>query len=280
MAKIQLRRDTTANWASANPVLAEGEVGIDTTLRIRKTGDGVRTWSKLQPELLGDRSWSFTDNFMRSTGPVGANYQQFIYRTAGDYVAINGSNRAYRTTSQGTPGGTEWADGVILSQDTGSLAQRVVLSGIATDAQDDGGFIGYPGVSAILRGPGTKLARGGIWTANNTGAKGVGQAIFGMLKRTNFHVVIASPGANTTPNANDSIQDGWCAFSVPITGYVANTKELVVQITSDDIISATYGGVEILSPRVLPGAPQGRYVGFSPGSINGSLAQFSASVLS
>ena len=27
--RIQLRRDTAANWASSNPVLVEGELGIE-----------------------------------------------------------------------------------------------------------------------------------------------------------------------------------------------------------------------------------------------------------
>jgi hypothetical protein len=44
---IQLRGGTTAQWASADPVLAEREVGIDTDLEIYKVGDGVTAWSSL-----------------------------------------------------------------------------------------------------------------------------------------------------------------------------------------------------------------------------------------
>lgn len=46
-AKIQIRRDTTANWASGNPALAAGEVGYDTTLGQVKVGDGSTTWTSL-----------------------------------------------------------------------------------------------------------------------------------------------------------------------------------------------------------------------------------------
>lgn len=221
-------------------------------------------------------AFSFTDAFGRATGPVGSNYQQFIRYSAADSISINSSNRAYRTTSASTPGGETWADGVILSQNCGSLAQRVVISNVSTDAQDAGAFNGYPGVSCILRGPGAKLARGGTWTANNSGAVGVGHAIFAMLKKTNFFVFVGSPGANTNPNANDAIQNGWCAIAFDYSGYVSGTKDLAVQITADDMISATYGGVQILAPTYLPGAPQGKYMGFSPGSLNGSLSQFVA----
>lgn len=43
----QERRDTAANWASANPILAAGEWGFDTTNNISKMGDGVTAWSSL-----------------------------------------------------------------------------------------------------------------------------------------------------------------------------------------------------------------------------------------
>lgn len=44
---IQLRRDTAANWTSANPTLAQGELGLETdTLKI-KAGDGSTTWTSL-----------------------------------------------------------------------------------------------------------------------------------------------------------------------------------------------------------------------------------------
>lgn len=44
---IKLRRDTTSNWTSVNPVLLSGEVGIDTTLNKFKIGNGSSTWSAL-----------------------------------------------------------------------------------------------------------------------------------------------------------------------------------------------------------------------------------------
>jgi hypothetical protein len=46
--QIQLRNDTAANWSSTNPILAQGEMGIETDTRLFKIGDGVNTWSELQ----------------------------------------------------------------------------------------------------------------------------------------------------------------------------------------------------------------------------------------
>lgn len=41
------RRGTTAQWASANPVLGDGEMGIDKTAGIIKVGNGDDPWSDL-----------------------------------------------------------------------------------------------------------------------------------------------------------------------------------------------------------------------------------------
>lgn len=47
LARIQIRRDSAAAWASANPVLLAGEMGFDTTASRLKTGDGETPWSGL-----------------------------------------------------------------------------------------------------------------------------------------------------------------------------------------------------------------------------------------
>lgn len=45
--QIQLRHDTAANWTSANPTLAVGEIGVETdTLKV-KIGDGSTVWASL-----------------------------------------------------------------------------------------------------------------------------------------------------------------------------------------------------------------------------------------
>lgn len=44
---LQLRNDLAANWTSKNPVLAKGEMGIETDTNKFKFGDGVSTWTAL-----------------------------------------------------------------------------------------------------------------------------------------------------------------------------------------------------------------------------------------
>lgn len=51
MTTIQIRRDTAANWASVNPVLAAGEMGYDSTNHLIKIGDGTTAWNSLTTEF-------------------------------------------------------------------------------------------------------------------------------------------------------------------------------------------------------------------------------------
>ena len=45
---VQFRRDTSANWSSANPILANGELGLITDGGYFKIGDGISDWNTLE----------------------------------------------------------------------------------------------------------------------------------------------------------------------------------------------------------------------------------------
>jgi hypothetical protein len=45
--QIQLRRDTAANWALINPILAQGEPGLETDTGKVKYGNGINVWNVL-----------------------------------------------------------------------------------------------------------------------------------------------------------------------------------------------------------------------------------------
>lgn len=47
LTKILLRNDVSTTWASVNPILGKGEIGIASDLNQFKIGDGVSTWSEL-----------------------------------------------------------------------------------------------------------------------------------------------------------------------------------------------------------------------------------------
>ena len=45
---LQLKNGTAANWTSINPILAKGEIGLESDTAHFKFGDGVNTWTALQ----------------------------------------------------------------------------------------------------------------------------------------------------------------------------------------------------------------------------------------
>jgi hypothetical protein len=62
--KIQLRRDTTVNWTTADPTLSQGEIGLDLTTGNIKIGTGLDSWSELDyaiPSIEGLASEDYVD---------------------------------------------------------------------------------------------------------------------------------------------------------------------------------------------------------------------------
>lgn len=45
--RVQLRHDISANWTTANPLLLQGEIGIETDTNRMKLGDGISRWQQL-----------------------------------------------------------------------------------------------------------------------------------------------------------------------------------------------------------------------------------------
>jgi hypothetical protein len=64
---IQLRRDTASNWTAENPVLAAGEIGIETDTLRAKVGDGATAWNSLS-YAFGITNYVTTDTDQDITG--------------------------------------------------------------------------------------------------------------------------------------------------------------------------------------------------------------------
>ena len=45
--QIQFRRGTASQWTTANPTLAQGEMGLETDTNKIKIGDGSTAWTSL-----------------------------------------------------------------------------------------------------------------------------------------------------------------------------------------------------------------------------------------
>jgi len=93
--EIQIRRDTAANWTSVDPILAEGEFGLETDTNQLKIGDGVLAWTALA--YFGGGGNPF-DQDLNTTDPVvfaGLTNNAIVYPTSdgtvGQSIVTDGS---------------------------------------------------------------------------------------------------------------------------------------------------------------------------------------------
>jgi len=100
---IKLRRDTSANWNSVDPVLAAGEIGIDLTNLTFKIGDGSLHWTALNtyPVMSSETdvsscSWVIDEDDMLSDLNTKVPTQQSVKA----YVSTTSLARANHTGTQ------------------------------------------------------------------------------------------------------------------------------------------------------------------------------------
>lgn len=89
--RIQLRRDTAANWVSANPILSSGEFGVEVDTGRFKAGNGAANWAALAYQgvyaLIGTRASPQTVTASVSIPIAGLPRELHIIRSlSGDVV--------------------------------------------------------------------------------------------------------------------------------------------------------------------------------------------------
>ena len=79
---LQIRHDEAADWTTRNPVLAQGEYGLETDTFLIKVGDGVTAWRNLRYlnkldstyfKTMNDGSLTFSDSFAQTITNIIAN---------------------------------------------------------------------------------------------------------------------------------------------------------------------------------------------------------------
>lgn len=69
--RLEVRRDTAANWANKNPVLLSGEPGFEIDTSRLKVGNGVTPWNALLYIGAGTTPTSVLDGGGPAGGPPG-----------------------------------------------------------------------------------------------------------------------------------------------------------------------------------------------------------------
>jgi len=90
--QIQFRRGTETEWASVNPILAEGEMGIETDTDLFKIGDGLTPWNSL--DYGGLRGFVGSTGLTGSIGNIAVDNVLYVSKSgddANDGLSLNTS---------------------------------------------------------------------------------------------------------------------------------------------------------------------------------------------
>ena len=99
--KIQSRRDTAANWTTANPVLAAGELGFETNTTKFKIGDGTTAWASLN-YYVSSASPALTGTPTAPTASDGTNTTQIATMASKPWNTAWGKVASAKVTTSNT----------------------------------------------------------------------------------------------------------------------------------------------------------------------------------
>jgi hypothetical protein len=234
--RIQLRRDTAANWISSNPVLRQGEMGIETdTLKI-KLGDGTSTWTQITAymNLVPDGNSTIGDYVMvtdigAAQGVVGLDNNKNAIVTGSSIILEGATDNAYETTLTVTD---PTADRTItLPNATGTIALTTdittAIDAITTDVIEEGSTNKYFSDERAQDAVATALAAGthtNITVSYNDAANSLSLAAApGYVDEQAVDAVAAALAAGTHTNITVGYNDAGNAIS--LTGAVTYTDE-------------------------------------------------------
>lgn len=128
---IQSRRGTLANWSTVNPILADGEIGVDlTTLRI-KVGNGTSTWNQLD--------YSFAKIFFGVVPPANnLGYKNDVYIDSLSGLIYNKTNDSTWAAGSSVTGNYVNLSDVgitVASLSGGKIPDTQIPDGIARDSE-------------------------------------------------------------------------------------------------------------------------------------------------
>tara|TARA_R110001632_G_scaffold74788_1_gene170755 strand:- start:2185 stop:2586 length:402 start_codon:yes stop_codon:yes gene_type:complete len=98
---IQIRRDTASNWTSANPTLAQGELGAETDTSKIKIGDGSTAWSSLGYLINTNGYLQDSNNLSDVSSAVTALVNLGLTATAAEINALDGIPASLTATELG-----------------------------------------------------------------------------------------------------------------------------------------------------------------------------------
>jgi len=239
--RIQVRRGSTSDWNTSNPILTEGEFGYNTTLDKFKIGDGTSTWSVLEyvptsadlSSSLGDYIALTEKGGADGVAELDATYN-VLTKTA---VVFEGATAdAYETTLLATE---PTADRTLtLPNATGTVALTSDLSSYAPLANPT--FTGTVNAAALTLS-GDLTVNGTTTTVNSTTINVTNAFVFEGTTADAFEttLTVTDPTADRTITLPDST--GTVALTTDLSSYIPlstfDTKGDLLVASADNTVA-------------------------------------------
>jgi hypothetical protein len=108
-SKIQVRRDTSDNWSSVNPILAQGEYGLNLDSGKVKCGDGITAWNDL--DYCSPSQAEFNEHKAENLYHWAQGVNDLVITTGGDFQYVEGAIIRFGTSNTNTGAVTLNVDG-------------------------------------------------------------------------------------------------------------------------------------------------------------------------
>jgi hypothetical protein len=249
--RIQMRRGSTSDWNTADPILNEGEIGYNTTLGQIKIGDGSTAWSSLDYMVTDAELNTSLGNYIEltekgSVSGVAELDENKNVLTATSVIFEGATTNSYQTTItvvEPTQDATITVPNVtgnmITSGDTGTVTNTMLAGSIANDKLSNSG-ITINGTPVALGGS-ISIAGDIEGVSAGTGLTGGGTSGTVTL---NVDTTVVATTNNTLTLSNKTIALG----SNTVSGTLA---EFNSALTDADF--ATIAGAETLSNKTISG---------------------------
>jgi len=207
--RIQIRRDSSTNWETNNPVLLQGEFGYEFDSGKLKVGNGVDSWNQLGYAFVGTDGTSGVDGATGPTGATGAGVptgglpNQVLAKLSGldyDYqwMYLQGSTGETGAIGPAGPTGVDGTSGTSgLTGVTGAdgTSGTSGINGV-TGAAGTSGTSGINGLTGAAGTSGTSGQNGTSGTSGLDGAASIGLgAKTGLEYGQDFRPVSSPAGA-------------------------------------------------------------------------------------